>query len=116
MISRCVRCHGGGRDDGGGRLLNTDPDHKGDMPGARPPQGYFDRVEDEGDCSLVDGGLPGPTCQYGLGHYARPPFVDDFERRIHAVASNRMPPPPSPTLTDRQLQVIDRWVAEPDLP
>jgi len=115
MISRCVRCHGGGRDADGGRLLNADPDQKGSIPGA-PLQGYFDRVEDEGDCGGADGGGPGPTCQFGLGHYARPPFVDTLEHRIHSDASDRMPPPPSPKLTDRQLQVIDRWVAEPDLP
>jgi hypothetical protein len=115
MISRCVRCHGGGRDADGGRLLEADPDQKGLIPGAPPPQGYFDRVEDEGDCSPVDGGGTGPTCQFGLGHYARPPFLDMLEHRIHSDASDRMPPPPSPKLTDRQLQVIDRWVAEPDL-
>ena len=60
MISRCVRCHGGGRDADGGRVLNVDPDQKGVIPGA-PLQGYFDRVEDEGDCSPADGGIAPPT-------------------------------------------------------
>ena len=114
MMSRCVRCHGGGRSPDGGSLLNADPDQTGSIRGA-PYQGYFDRVEDQGDCSGVDGGGVGPTCQYGLGHYARPPFVDTLEQRIHSTASDRMPPPPSANLDDRQLQVIDRWVAEPDL-
>jgi len=113
LISRCVRCHGGGRDADGGRLLNLDPDQKGLIPGP-PLQGYFDQVADEGDCTSVDGGGPGPSCQYGFGHYARPP--DQLEHLIHSNASDRMPPPPSPKLTDRQLEVIDRWVAEPDLP
>lgn len=112
MLSRCVRCHGGGRGPDGGSVLNADPDQMGAIRGA-PYQGYFDRVEDEGDCN-ADGG-PGPTCQYGLGHYARPPFVDTLEHFIHSKANDRMPPPPSPNLDDRQLQIIDRWVAEPDL-
>jgi len=54
LISRCVRCHGGGRDADGGRLLNLDPDQKGLIPGP-PLQGYFDQVADEGDCTSVDG-------------------------------------------------------------
>jgi hypothetical protein len=110
MVSRCVRCHGAGG------TLNSDPDQQGTIRGA-PLSGYFDRLEDQGDCGATDGGVgpTGSTCKRGLGYYARPPLVDTLESYIHADTASRMPPPPSPKLTDRQLEVMDRWLAEPTL-
>jgi hypothetical protein len=98
MLSRCVRCHGGGG------TLNKDPDHTGLGAGAAPIDGFFDRLED--DCP--DGAVTG--C-HGLLHYATPPA--QLPLYIHATSDDmRMPPPPSRPLSDLQLQVIDRWLAD----
>jgi mono/diheme cytochrome c family protein len=108
MVSRCVRCHGAGG------TLNNDPGQQGAISGA-PLYGYFDSLDDRGDCSVTDAGVVGPTCKRGLGYYARPPMVDLLKSYIHADTASRMPPPPSPKLTDRQLEVMDLWLAEPTL-
>jgi hypothetical protein len=117
MMSRCVRCHGGGRDADGGALLNPDPGQMGSIRGA-PFQGYFDRLEDQGDCTPDSAGNIPTTCQFGLARYTKPPLSTSpstsIHYRIHSTGPDRMPPPPSPGLDDRQLEVIDRWLAEPD--
>jgi hypothetical protein len=110
MMSRCVRCHGGGRDADGGSIPNDDPAHQGSFSGA-PTQGFFDRLEDQGDCSTS--GLY-PPCERGLGYYTKPPGLQKLTTFIHSSGPDRMPPPPSPGLTDRQLEVMDRWLAEPN--
>src|SRR4051794_39869494 len=105
MMSRCVRCHGAGGN------LNPDPAQQGAIPGA-PLYGYFDHAEDQ-DCDPVDGGVP-TTCKLGLLHYARPPAIQ--LRGFNPATDNAgLPPPPPPPLSDLQLQIIDRWLAEDPL-
>jgi hypothetical protein len=105
MLSRCVRCHGAGG------KLNSDPQQKGSIPGA-PISGYFDALEDRGDCNPADGGPPGDSCMRGLGYYTVAPGLTTLKLYIHGSGNQRMPPPPSPALTDLQLETMDRWLAE----
>jgi mono/diheme cytochrome c family protein len=109
MLSRCVRCHGAGG------TLNDDPDHTGPFPGLAPIDGYFDRLED----ICPDGGTS--NCKHGLLYYvksadpATPAKRMTLVNYIHSTSdASRMPPPPTPKLTTRQIQVIDAWMAEDD--
>jgi hypothetical protein len=108
VLSRCVRCHGGG-----GRL-NADPEET--LGIAAPFDGYFDHYEDQGDC-VGDGGVPGPDCKHGLLFYATDgPKKTLLVGYIDSTGKNRMPPEPSPTLTHRQLEVFHNWLAEMPTP
>jgi hypothetical protein len=102
LESRCIRCHGGNG------MLNDDPDHTGYFAHARPTDGFFNRLEDDcPDAEISD-------C-HGLLFYtpaADPNRSAMFTGFIHATGDdNRMPPPPSPPLTTRQIQVLDNWLA-----
>jgi mono/diheme cytochrome c family protein len=110
MEARCIRCHGAGG------MLNADPNHKGIIPGGAPFDGFFTRLED--DCP--DGEATG--C-HGLLHYAGPPPDGGSSPQslmrsyIHSTSDSgtvnpRMPPPPSPLLTTRELDVLDKWLSE----
>jgi len=108
ITSRCLRCHGAGG------MLNDDIDHTGvsgaGPGGGAPTQGYFNQLEDT-DCDPVDGGVP-KTCKRGLLYYATTAAAR-LKNYIHSADPNgRMPPPPSPGLTTRQLEVMDNWMAE----
>jgi hypothetical protein len=104
MLSRCVRCHGGGG------TLNDDLGIASDSPlkGA-PFDGYFDHMEDQGTC--VDDQTATPPCKRGLLFYATN-RTSQLQVYIHSTTSLRMPLPPAPPLTDRQLEVMDNWIAE----
>jgi hypothetical protein len=105
MISRCVRCHGGGG------TLNDDPEQQGLIKGP-PLYGYFDRLEDQGDCTAASGNGT-DTCKRGLRYYAPTPGpLMTLKTYIHGKDANRMPPPPAPGLTEQQLQIMDNWLAE----
>jgi len=111
MQARCIRCHGAGGTD------NADPDHKGILPGSAPFDGIFTRLED--DCG--DGAA---LMCHGLLHYAGVPTSDGgsspqslMRAYIHSTSDSgtvnpRMPPPPSPLLTSRELDVLDKWLSE----
>ena len=104
MLARCVRCHGGGG------TLNADPASTSPAFKNVPPlSGYFDHLEDQGDCSIQDGGGLSMSCKRGLKYYAsgNPGNV------VWKVFFPQMPPAPAPKLTDRQLDVINRWVQNP---
>jgi hypothetical protein len=126
MLSRCVRCHGAGG------KLNPDPEQQGRTPGAAPGDGFFESMDDPpcgppdggdagadaggdggGDAAAAgaDAGVPAVACKHGLRYYTTM-ALDALVPRIHATDATRMPPPPSPPLTDRQLQVLDHWLAE----
>jgi hypothetical protein len=101
MFARCVRCHGAGG------TLNDDPDVTGKTVKAlmgKPLQGYFDCMNDRGDCS------PGSTtCKRGLRYYA-----NDMEGAgTAAVWLKDMPPDPAPALTSREAAILKAWLAHP---
>jgi len=105
MLARCVRCHGAGG------MLNADPASTSPSFKNVPPlSGYFDHLEDQGDCSVPEGGVTtSPSCKRGLKYYAsgNPGNV------VWNVYFPMMPPAPAPKLTDRQLDVINRWLKDP---
>jgi hypothetical protein len=92
--ARCVRCHGAGG------TLNGDP--RTAIP-TGPANGFFDNFEDQGDCTVPALAVP-PLCRRGA----------KFDRAtirlyIHATNVDRMPLAPSDPLTDRELEILDRW-------
>jgi len=106
LESRCIRCHGAGG------TLNTDPDHTGLVKGGAPFNGYFNQLGE--DCPN-DGGPPG-SC-HGLLWYTVATFppngADLLTKYIRSTDDNmRMPPPPTPPLTTRQLDVFNKWLAK----
>lgn len=103
LLSRCVRCHGAGG------TLNDDPDHLGVGASGPPFDGLFNHLES--DCP--DG--QALFC-HGLCF-----FVNVMKQRflgyVHATADDaRMPPPPTPALSSRQIQVFDTWFNIAGLP
>lgn len=99
MIARCVRCHGGGG------MLNGDPTFDKGNP---PPNGYFAQYEETtGACGPMD---PPAGCKQGALFYAR--LKKLFTFRFTSTAGDRMPPRPAEPLTDHQIQIIERWVAQ----
>lgn len=97
MIARCVRCHGAGGH------LNGDPLYERGTP---PTDSYFAQYDDSGDC--VGAAAMTDACMRGAKYYA-----GQIKVFIHLEGPGRMPPPPSDPLSDRQLEVLDRWLAEP---
>jgi hypothetical protein len=104
VLSRCVRCHGGGG------TLNGDPKYLGGFPAS---DGRFDLFDDP-PCAADAGTTP---CHHGMFFFAtdtgplmkRQQLID----RIHHKAGlPPMPPPPSPALTSTQLEIFDAWLAE----
>ena len=49
----------------------------------------------------------------GLADYASPNPTTVLSQRIHVDNALRMPPKPAPLLTDRQLEIMDRWLMNP---
>jgi mono/diheme cytochrome c family protein len=98
MVLRCVRCHGAG-----GTLQGDPPGSP--LPGP-PPNGYFDHYEDR-DCTITDAGTISETCKRGAAYY-----VDVIRQYINMTGEFRMPPPPAPMLTSRELDILNRWAAE----
>ena len=112
LLSRCVRCHGAGG------KLNLDPEEMlGGTPTA-PFDGYFDHYEDQGDCSVMDGGATGADCKHGMLYFATTPAKLGLLQGylFRGTGNQRMPPPPAPTLTHRQLEVFDNWLNETPTP
>ena len=104
LESRCIRCHGAGGS------LNADPDHTGISPGGAPFDGFFTQLDD-----LCTAMMKTTGC-HGLLHYtaaANPPPDASaiLKTYIHATTDMRMPPPPSPALTARQIGIFDAWLA-----
>ena len=109
FMAHCARCHGAG-----GML------RKEIIKGVESPPGviqcYLDNYDDRGDCTPIDGGAPSPTCQPGAHTCATADIYKIFlNTYIHLPESDakRMPPPPSPPLNDWELNVVDRWIANP---
>jgi hypothetical protein len=100
--ARCIRCH------------HTPPE--GDPPGfpspvaGSTPQSDFTVYETPDDllpvCPPVDE-QPPRFCVFGAAKFA--PLMADY---IIAAGDVRMPPPPSPALTKRQIEIITRWAAQ----
>ena len=96
MFARCVRCHGAGG------TLNNDPGQLGTIRGA-PLAGYFDHYEDTGDCSVTDAGTVSASCHRGAATYAL--LMVTY---VTLTNDSRMLPPPTPRLTDREIDIIKR--------
>jgi hypothetical protein len=95
-LSRCVRCHGAGG------TLNADP--KAVLSYA-PFNGFFDQYDDPQNCTTPTG----QPCR-GFAYYAgmgRPNFDHYFPM---------MPPSPGAQLSDRERELINRWIAETPTP
>lgn len=108
FAAHCTRCHGGG-----GMLRNEATPSR---PGA--VECYLDQMEDRGDCSLVDGGLPPLLqCMPGVRFCATMPIplttTTLFDLFFFGTlgTANRMPPPPAAELNDWEVNTIRRWVA-----
>jgi hypothetical protein len=103
VLSRCVRCHGGGG------TLNADPTALPPFHDFAPINGYFDHFEDQ-NCGAD---APPAGCKHGLFFYAT-----DMAKKaqltgfIDSHTDNRMPPKPSPALTSTQLQIFHTWLDE----
>jgi hypothetical protein len=102
MLARCVRCHGAGG------MLNADPHSTVMLFQGAPTSGYFDHLEDQGDC-VPDGGVIPMSCKRGLKYYA----TDTTGVALWKLWFPMMPPAPAPKLSDRQLDTINRWVKNP---
>jgi hypothetical protein len=92
MEAHCVRCHGAGG------MLNDDSDilpNKNNYLGA-PKNGYFNQLEDDG-------------AKFGLMHYtgALAAFTLGY------VDGGPMPLPPAPPLTEREHEILSRWLSNP---
>ena len=95
--ARCVRCHGGGG------TLNTDAKIADFGP---PAQLYIGSYDDTGvGCDVMP--LPA-TCHQGAHRWAA-----GIRDRVHLKNSIRMPLRPSEPLTDWELELVDRWAANP---
>jgi hypothetical protein len=94
MQSRCIRCHGAGG------TLNHDPTYVGHTT---PLNSWLDSADDRGDCN-PDAATTGAPCK--VGARTRIGMILAF---VRAPDSLRMPPAPAPRLTDRQIEVLQRW-------
>jgi len=96
LAAHCVRCHGANG------MLNS----MNDVPGAikAPRICYFQRYEDQGDCSTASS----PTCQRGAGYCASmfPAYIDAADD-----SGLRMPPPPAERVNEWEHDVLFRWAA-----
>jgi hypothetical protein len=95
MGARCIRCHGAGG------TLNGDPD----IPmtfglGKMAKDGNFTGLEDVG---MV----------HGLQYYTAAAPDKAGATRMRAFLKAPMPPPPAPPLTDREFEIINRWIDNP---
>jgi hypothetical protein len=101
MRARCVRCHGANG------TLNMDPDLTFMTNPPRVPKSFYaGTYEDTGvGCEL----MPVPTtCHRGARFNAV-----SIKTYVHLPEAQRMPPPPAERLTDREIELIDRWAANP---
>ena len=103
VLSRCVRCHGGGG------KLNADPTAV--VFTYSPFDGFFDRFDDP---PCADAGTP--SCSHGMRFFvtdtAKKALLTSYIHSVGPPGNSRMPPPPSPALTTTQLQIFDAWLAE----
>lgn len=101
LQARCVRCHGAGG------MLNGDPQ----IPGYGAPSRSF-----LGEYDDVLTGCPGPmdppqalspSCHEGAASVAE--LITFY---LHQPDASRMPPLPSPALTDWEIAVVDAWASK----
>jgi hypothetical protein len=118
MESRCIRCHGGGGH------FNDDPDHTGigstppmgSMPGiGLPPiDGIFTQLDDTCTATVTSGchGLLAYTTDAGRKALFKG-YIHSTSDGDGTTVTGRMPPPPSPLLTSRQIEILDKWLDNP---
>jgi hypothetical protein len=97
MEAHCVRCHGAGG------TLNADSDilKSATFHGA-PTNGYFNMLANDG-------------MKYGLMHYTVAGAAEPSGGPTNALVfiNAPMPPPPAPPLTDREYDMLQRWLYNP---
>lgn len=106
-VARCVRCHGGGG------TLNLDPDTTDSRFQFAPTNGFFDQYGDPPGC-MTPNGL---VCR-GLAYYSAATPVDGGSSagQGHALWNiffPEMPPAPAAKLSDRERELIEKWIANP---
>jgi hypothetical protein len=106
----CSRCHGQG-----GTLNAAD----GPQIGA-PTLCYLNMYEDQGDCSVPDGGgALDPSCKRGAKFCATPtpdaPTTSYIDIYLFELTQDEggMPPLPNPPLNEREKETVRRWEANP---
>jgi hypothetical protein len=114
MLSRCVRCH----NQAAITSSNFVPDPLSSDP-LQAPNGAFESLADPANCTTRLGlpcrGLASYTMTNPANQPAGVPGPDNFKSRIHQdhKLGLPMPPSPSPALSDRELEIMDRWFANP---
>ncbi|HXI57629.1 MAG TPA: hypothetical protein VNO55_16300 [Polyangia bacterium] len=95
MLANCVRCHGqGGK-------LNADPGLAGtELAGKAPTAVYLDHYDDMPCGGGTCAGAKTAVTFLRLGIY------------LTGSGKDRMPPKPSDPLSDREIGIIERWIAE----
>jgi hypothetical protein len=98
MGARCIRCHGAGG------TLNVDPDSllKGKTVPKAPNLADFTKLEDT------------PGGPKGLLSFTSAVPGGDATMMLF-VRTGPMPPPPAPHLTEREFEMLERWVKNPIL-
>jgi hypothetical protein len=107
FMSHCVRCHGAGD------RLNGDP-----LPGGGDPldgglvrlasEGRFNVYDDPPNCTEPDN----RPCR-GAAYYAKNALgLAEIQGDLHGNGV-QMPLPPAPALSSWELEVVDRWLANP---
>jgi hypothetical protein len=108
FMSHCVRCHGAGgtlQGDPNNYPLGTPPELY--TPGA-PSFCHLNVYDDQGDCTADMS-----SCKAGA-HSCATTYKGFMVGYLHAQEGGLpMPPPPAPRLTDWELEVVDRWLANP---
>jgi hypothetical protein len=94
VLARCARCHGI-------PLMGE--------PKVGMPMSALDRYGNTGNCVGGDGGTGDATCVRGAAYYA---MVMSMRIHLPDDGMGHMPPPPSPRLSQYQLDTIDRWSAQ----
>jgi hypothetical protein len=90
LMARCVRCHGS-------------PPLGEPTSGPAPGTERYDVFADSPECASGANG-----CVRGASAFAQL-----FPAYVHVDSRTRMPPRPAPALTSYQIDVFDRWAAEP---
>lgn len=112
--ANCIRCHGQGG------TLNGWYAADGATISGPPSLCYLNMYDDTGDCSIPDGGGAfDPSCRRGA-KYCGTAFPDDpttslisFYLLDSSQDEGGMPPLPSAPVSERDKEVVRRWLANP---
>jgi hypothetical protein len=110
FMSHCVRCHGAGGTLQGDPIPGMGDPLDGGLQ-TLPTGGYLDQYDDPAACP--DGSTT--PCKHGAYYYATNPLGKVLMTSyLHPQAgTTAMPLPPAPRLSSWELEVVDRWLANP---